>query len=124
MDNQRIVDDIRRMDRLEHISVFRFILEDGIPYSTNSNGIFIPIQRIPASTMEKILKFIDYSKTTKLYMEKQERQKEEFKEMLRNDIQTETQSFNRYYQTWQQDESPAFLTPTSDSGSTSVEVEA
>jgi len=110
MDNQRIVDDVRRMDRLEHISILRFIIEAGVSYSTNSNGIFIPVQRIPGSTMEKIVKFIEYSKSTKLYMEEQERQKEELKGSLRSDPQTvETHAFNRYYQTWQPDDTPAFL---------------
>ena len=79
-DKKILLEDISKLDKIEHIEIFKIFRNDGIKYSENSNGIFINISKVPDATLLKVTKFLLFYKKNNEALQKDsiERKKLEY----------------------------------------------
>jgi hypothetical protein len=61
---KRLIEISKNLSQLEYLEIFNIIEEDNCQYSENKNGIFINLNNVNESTIDKIFNFIDYSVST------------------------------------------------------------
>ena len=59
-EKKQLIKDISKLNKIEHIEIFKIFKKDNIKYTENSNGIFINIKKIPDNTIYKIIKFLKF----------------------------------------------------------------
>ena len=79
-----IKEEIEKMDKSSHLEVFNILDKEKIPYNSNMNGIFINLSLISTNILKTLEDYIDYKKKQKLYLNKDEIIKEEYREKFFN----------------------------------------
>jgi len=74
-----IKEDIEKMDQSSHLEVFNILERENISYNSNMNGIFVNLTSINENVIIKLEKYIDYKKTQKIILNKDEDIKEQYK---------------------------------------------
>jgi hypothetical protein len=64
-DRKKLVEKVEKLKKREHyVNVFKLITQDTDKYTVNSNGVWIVINALPDSTMQKIENYIHKIKRT------------------------------------------------------------
>ena len=72
-EKQKMINDVSLLSESQQIEVFNILeLHNEIKYTENKNGIFININDIPDSTINEIIKYIDYCNQSNKILEKNE----------------------------------------------------
>jgi hypothetical protein len=71
-------DKIEKLDKDKHIDIFKIFKENNIPFSENSNGIFINISEINDTIIEKLGDYVDYFYKQENILNKAEKEKEKY----------------------------------------------
>jgi hypothetical protein len=74
-----IKEDIEKMDQSSHLEVFNILETENISYNSNMNGIFVNLTLINDVVLDKLQKYIEYKKTQKIILNKDEDIKEQYK---------------------------------------------
>ncbi len=69
-DKRTMIEYIQRLNKEQHIEIFKILYYDGIKYTENQNGIFINFHTVNDETIEKISRFINYCKNKQEELEK------------------------------------------------------
>ena len=69
-DKRLMIDYIHKLNREQHIEIFKILYYDGVKYTENHNGIFINFHTVSDEIIEKIGKFINYCKNKQEELEK------------------------------------------------------
>ena len=69
-DKRSMIEYIQRLNREQHIEIFKILYYDGIKYTENHNGIFINFHTVTDDTIEKISRFLNYCKNKQEELEK------------------------------------------------------
>ena len=59
-EKKQLIKNISKLNKIEHIEIFKIFKKDNIKYTENSNGIFINIKKIPDSTIQKVINFLNF----------------------------------------------------------------
>ena len=59
-ERKKLIKAISKLSKIEHIEIFKIFKKDNIKYTENSNGIFINIKKIPDSTIQKVINFLNF----------------------------------------------------------------
>ena len=59
-EKKQLVCNINKLNKIEHVEIFKIFKKDNIKYTENNNGIFININKVPDVTLYKIIKFINF----------------------------------------------------------------
>jgi hypothetical protein len=62
---KRLIEISKNLSQLEYLEIFNIIEEDNCQYSENKNGIFINLNNVNESTIDKIFNFINFIKHKK-----------------------------------------------------------
>ena len=54
--------EITKLNKLEHIEIFKILKNNNIIYTENVNGIFVNMKNLDINTLNDIIKFINYVK--------------------------------------------------------------
>lgn len=57
-----ILKEITKLNKLEHIEIFKILKNNNIIYTENVNGIFVNMKNLDVNTLNDIIKFINYVK--------------------------------------------------------------
>lgn len=57
-----ILKEITKLNKLEHIEIFKILKNNNIIYTENVNGIFVNMKNLDINTLNDIIKFINYAK--------------------------------------------------------------
>jgi protein subunit release factor A len=57
-----ILKEITKLNKLEHIEIFKILKNNNIIYTENVNGIFVNMKNLDINTLNDIIKFINYVK--------------------------------------------------------------
>lgn len=57
-----ILKEITKLNKLEHIEIFKILKNNNIIYTENVNGIFVNMKNLDLNTLNDIIKFINYVK--------------------------------------------------------------
>ena len=57
-----ILKEITKLNKLEHIEIFKILKNNNIIYTENVNGIFVNMKNFDINTLNDIIKFINYVK--------------------------------------------------------------
>lgn len=76
---KKIKSRIDSIDTKTHIDIFKIFKEHDVPFSENSNGIFINISEVDNTIIEKVDKYLDYLYNQENELNKIEQQKEQYK---------------------------------------------
>ena len=92
-DKRKIISNIKKLSKIEHIEVFKIIQKEEIKYSENSNGIFINFENIPNDITKKIDNFFHFYLKNKEELKKKDEIINHNKIILEqsNDIKTNTE---------------------------------
>ncbi len=90
---KKLMENIKKLSKDEHIEIFKIFLEDNISYSENNNGIFINLNNIKEKTLDNILKYIEYIEIKKSDLMNDEVKVEEKKELLGNSSKVVVNNF-------------------------------
>lgn len=73
---------ISKLTKEEHIEIFRLLYENDLKYTENNNGIFIQMEHLDKSQIEKIEKYLEYIEKKQFDIEHREKQMNNFKKDL------------------------------------------
>lgn len=73
---------ISKLTKEEHIEIFRLLYENDLKYTENNNGIFIQMEHLDKSQIEKIEKYLKYIEKKQFDIEHREKQMNNFKKDL------------------------------------------
>lgn len=73
---------ISKLTKEEHIEIFRLLYENDLKYSENNNGIFIQMEHLDKSQIEKIEKYLEYIEKKQFDIDHREKQMNNFKKDL------------------------------------------
>ncbi len=90
---KKLMENIKKLSKDEHIEIFKIFLEDNISYSENNNGIFINLNNVKEKTLDNILKYIEYIEIKKSDLMNDEVKVEEKKELLGNSSKVVVNNF-------------------------------
>ena len=62
---KKLIEISKNLSNFEYLEIFNIIKEDNYPYTENKNGIFINLQNISETTIDKIFNFINFIKHKK-----------------------------------------------------------
>lgn len=79
-----IKEEIEKMDKSSHLEVFNILENEKIPYNSNMNGVFVNLSLINKNILKRLEDYIDYKKKQKLFLNKHEDIKEEYKKKFFN----------------------------------------
>jgi len=68
---KELIKNINSLSKNEHIQVFYIIKNAGVKYTENNNGIFINLNNINISILNKLIKFVEYAKINNNELETQ-----------------------------------------------------
>jgi hypothetical protein len=57
---KKLIEMVKRLSKDEYIEIFKIFTDDQIPYSENSNGVFIYLNHVGEETIYKVFQYIDY----------------------------------------------------------------
>jgi hypothetical protein len=57
-----ILAEVGKLNKLEHIEIFKILNRNCIIYTENVNGIFVNMKNLDLNTLNDIIKFINYAK--------------------------------------------------------------
>ncbi len=63
---KKLIENIKKLSKEEHIEIFKIFLENKVTYSENNNGIFIPLNQVNEKIIDNIFKYIDYIQAKKM----------------------------------------------------------
>ncbi len=94
-----IINQVREFSKFEHVEIFKIFKKYNINFSENSNGIFVNLNYISESILDKIIHFIKFCITNKETLKMEIYKREELKKLMnvRNitDLQSEKPSQNQ-----------------------------
>ncbi len=67
-----LIETVKNLTKIEYLEIFNIIQNDNCQFSRNANGVFINLQNMNESTIDKIFEFIDFIKHKKEDLIKQE----------------------------------------------------
>ena len=116
MKKKKLIEIAGNLTKMEYLEIFNIFIEDNCQYSENINGIFINLNNINNSTIDKIYSFINFIKHKKedllIHEEKIKQAKETIKEnnekdteFINNEIINNTNTYNSCYDLSSDDES-------------------
>jgi hypothetical protein len=73
---------ISKLTKEEHIEIFRLLYENDLKYTENNNGIFIQMEHLDKSQIEKIEKYLEYIEKKQFDIDHREKQMNNFKKDL------------------------------------------
>lgn len=73
---------ISKLTKEEHIEIFRLLYENDLKYTENNNGIFIQMEHLDKSQIEKIEKYLEYIEKKQFDIDYREKQMNNFKKDL------------------------------------------
>jgi len=73
---------ISKLTKEEHIEIFRLLYENDLKYTENNNGIFIQMEHLDKSKIEKIEKYLEYIEKKQFDIDYREKQMNNFKKDL------------------------------------------
>ena len=79
MDLESLKKQIEKLDRKQHIDLFRIIKDRNIVYSENNNGIFFNLSHVSDTDQEELQKYIKYVSDQELSLSKFESVKDDYK---------------------------------------------
>ena len=62
-EKKQMLEDFKVLSKEEYAEIFRIIKRHNIEYSENSNGIFFDLNNCPTTVFEKLVQFIELTKT-------------------------------------------------------------
>ncbi len=86
-DKRNLIEIIRKMNKEQHIEIFKLLYYDQVKFTENINGIFINFHLVRDETIEKIETFINYCKNKQEELEKKNNDAENQKILLEEDNQ-------------------------------------
>ena len=57
-----ILAEVSKLNKLEHIEIFKILSRNNVEYTENVNGIFVNMKNLDLITLNNIIKFINYAK--------------------------------------------------------------
>lgn len=57
-----ILAEVGKLNKLEHIEIFKILSRNNVTYTENVNGIFVNMKNIDLITLNDMIKFINYAK--------------------------------------------------------------
>lgn len=79
-----IKDEIENLDKSCHLEVFNLLNNNNISYNSNMNGVFINLTELEENIIINLEKYIEYKKTQKQFLKKDEEIKEQYKKEFFN----------------------------------------
>lgn len=94
-----IINQVREFSKFEHVEIFKIFKKYNINFSENSNGIFVNLNYISESILDKLIHFINFCITNKETLKMEIYKREELKKLMnvRNitDLQSEKPTQNQ-----------------------------
>ena len=91
-----IIDTIKNFSKVEHIEIFKIFKKYNVKYTENSNGIFVNLNVLNESIINKIETFINFCIANKDYLNAEKSKIEKMKNLIseKNKIQKENLNFD------------------------------
>ena len=91
-----IIDTIKNFSKVEHIEIFKIFKKYNVKYTENSNGIFVNLNILNESIINKIETFVNFCIANKDYLNAEKSKIEKMKNLIseKNKIQKENLNFD------------------------------
>jgi hypothetical protein len=81
----KLRDRIQKLEKIHQLHILKIILEHNIPYTENSNGVFINIGTIDEKVKKSLVDYLEYVEVQETQLDEGEAERNKFKKNLEND---------------------------------------
>ena len=77
-----IISHVKNLHKYEQIQIFKIFKSNDIKYSENSNGIFVNLNYLSESILDRIIIFIKFCQKNKVLLDKEIKKREQLKQIV------------------------------------------